>query len=75
MLEQLRQLPNDDPEIDQASVAEWIVALNDPDDRLIERKLVDLGMSRTDLLIAKLIADLKGEEAQTAEGESPGGKA
>jgi hypothetical protein len=72
LLEQLRQLPSDDPEIDRASVAEWIVALNDPDDRLIERKLVDLGMSRTDMLIAKLIADLRGEEAQAVEKRVPG---
>ena len=37
LLEQLRQLPDDVPEIDQAEVAEWIVALTDPDDRIIER--------------------------------------
>ena len=52
LLELLRQLPAEDPSIDQVSVAEWIVALNDPDDRLIERKLVDMRMSRTDSLIA-----------------------
>ena len=66
LLEQLRQLPDDDPGIDQVSVAEWIVALNDPDDRLIERKLVGLRMNRTVSLIAKLIAGLKEEDARAA---------
>ena len=58
LLEKLRQLPDDIPEIDQVEVAEWIVALNDPDDRLIERKLFDLRMKRIDSRIARLIAGL-----------------
>ena len=66
LLEQLRQLPDDDPGIDQVSVAEWIVALNDPDDRLIERKLVDMRLKRTDSLIAQLIAGLREEDARAA---------
>lgn len=58
LLELLVQLPHDVPEIDQVEVAEWIVALNDPDDRLIERKLFDLRMKRMDSRIAQLIAGL-----------------
>lgn len=58
LLEQLRQLPDDVPEIDQAEVAEWIVALTDPDDRLIERKLFDLRLKRMDSRISRLIAGL-----------------
>jgi hypothetical protein len=58
LLELLVQLPHDVPEIDQVEVAEWIVALNDPDDRLIERKLFDLRMKRMDSRIARLIAGL-----------------
>ena len=59
LLEQLRQLPDDVPEIDQLEVAEWIIALNDPDDRLIERKLFDLRLKRVDSRIARLIAGLR----------------
>jgi len=64
LLEQLRQLPDDVPEIDQVEVAEWIVVLNDPDDRLIERKLFDLGLKRMDSRIARLIAGLATGGAQ-----------
>ena len=63
LLERARQLPNHVPEVDQVSVAEWIVALNDPDDRFIERKLVDVRFKRTDALIAQLIAGLRAEAA------------
>ena len=63
LLERVRQQPNDVPAIDQVSVAEWIVALNDPDDRFIERKLVDMRFKRTDSLIAQLISGLKAEAA------------
>jgi len=58
LLEQLRQLTGDAPEIDQVEVAEWIAALSDPDDRLIERKLYDLRLKRIDSRIARLIAGL-----------------
>ena len=58
LLELLRQLPDDIPEIDQVEVAEWVVALNDLDDRLIERKLFDLRMKRMDSRIAQLMAGL-----------------
>ena len=58
LLEQLRQLPDDVPQIDQAEVAEWIVALTDPGDRLIERKLFDLRLKRMDSRISRLIAGL-----------------
>lgn len=59
LLETMRQLPNDVPEIDQVEVAEWIAALIDPDDRLIERKLFELRMKRMDSRITQLIAGLR----------------
>lgn len=59
LLEKMRQLPDDDPEIGQVEVAEWIVALNEPDDRLIERKLFDLRLKRMDSRIGRLIAGLR----------------
>lgn len=58
LLEKLRQLPDDVPEVDQVEVAEWIVALNEPDDRLIERKLFDLRLKRMDSRIGRLIEGL-----------------
>ena len=58
LLEQMRQLTGDAPEIDQVEVGEWIAALSDPDDRLIERKLYDLKLKRLDSRIARLIAGL-----------------
>ena len=61
LLEAMRQMPDDIPDIDQLEVAEWIVALSDPDDRLIERKLFDLRRKRRDSRIARLIAGL-GED-------------
>lgn len=58
LLEQVRMLPDDVPTIDERGVAEWIAALNDPDDRHIERKLFGLRLKRTDSRIARLIDGL-----------------
>ena len=74
LLERLRQLSDDVPKIDQVEIAEWIVALNDSDDRLIERKLFDLRLKRMDSRITQLIAGLTDGGAQkdttTAAGDN-----